>query len=86
MTCQPKCQNAVAGCAMILHDASGTMEAMRYLCLIHLDERELETMPAAESNDLALLVVGSHGYGPIGSALLGSVAASCCTRQHAPCW
>jgi nucleotide-binding universal stress UspA family protein len=30
---------------------------------------------AGETNELGLLVVGSRGYGPIGSALLGSIAS-----------
>ena len=59
-----------------------------------LREGDPAAVLAAESEHLGLLVVGSRGYGPIGSVLLGSVAgklldtAACpvmvIPRSHAP--
>ncbi len=38
----------------------------------------------AQSAEAAMLVVGSHGHGPLGRAVLGSVSAACVRRAGCP--
>lgn len=50
----------------------------------HLHEGDPASVLVAESADLGLLVVGSRGYGPVGSVLLGSVATKLMREASCP--
>lgn len=50
----------------------------------HLYEGDPATVLAAESASIGLLVVGSRGYGPVGSVLLGSVGTTLMKEASSP--
>ena len=49
-----------------------------------LREGDPAAVLAEESGNLGVLVVGSRGYGPVGSVLVGSVASKLLTRSACP--